>query len=430
MPRNGSGQYSAPTNSWNPAINGVPATAADWQAVLNDIVSAMTQSVSRDGQTAMTGNLPMAGNKVTGLGNATASGDALTFAQLFSQGQQQDVPAAATTDIGAQLSTLINVTGGATITSFGTNYNGPRFLRFAGVCTLTNSATLVLPGGANITTAEGYSCIAVPLGNPATGWRVAGTGDVSMTGDQTIGGVKTFSSQIVASGGVQGNVTGNAGTVTNGVYTTGDQTIAGVKTFSSAPVVPDDSFTFAKLQNIPTRAILGRATAGAGDVEALSVATATAMLEPASETVSGRVELADATEAAAGTDGTRALSPLRLRDALNATGSAPIYACRAWVNFNGTGTVAIRASGNVSSITDNGTGDYTVNFTTEMPDANYAVMPSQTAAAADASMYSFKVRQSSDVLTTSVRLLSYADAGGTSNTIIFDPTQAYVAIFR
>jgi hypothetical protein len=49
------------------------------------------------------------------------------------------------------------------------------------------------------------------------------------------------------------------------------------------------------------------------------------------------------------------------------------YKCRAWVNFNGTGTVAIRASGNVSSITDNGTGDYTVNFTTAMPDADYAV---------------------------------------------------------
>jgi hypothetical protein len=48
------------------------------------------------------------------------------------------------------------------------------------------------------------------------------------------------------------------------------------------------------------------------------------------------------------------------------------YFCRAWVNFNGTGTVAIRASGNVSSITDNGTGDYTVNFTTAMPDANYS----------------------------------------------------------
>ena len=58
--------------------------------------------------------------------------------------------------------------------------------------------------------------------------------------------------------------------------------------------------------------------------------------------------------------------------ALNATGSAPLYACRAWVNFNGTGTVAIRASGNVSSITDNGNGDYTVNFATAMPGADYA----------------------------------------------------------
>jgi len=48
------------------------------------------------------------------------------------------------------------------------------------------------------------------------------------------------------------------------------------------------------------------------------------------------------------------------------------YKCRAWVNFNGTGTVAIRAAGNVSSITDNGTGDYTVNFTTAMADVNYS----------------------------------------------------------
>jgi hypothetical protein len=47
--------------------------------------------------------------------------------------------------------------------------------------------------------------------------------------------------------------------------------------------------------------------------------------------------------------------------------------CRAWVNFNGTGTVAIRASFNVSSITDNGTGDYTVNLTNAMPDANYSL---------------------------------------------------------
>lgn len=51
---------------------------------------------------------------------------------------------------------------------------------------------------------------------------------------------------------------------------------------------------------------------------------------------------------------------------------ATAFGCRAWVSFNGTGTVAIRGSGNVSSITDNAVGDYTVNFATAMPDINYS----------------------------------------------------------
>jgi hypothetical protein len=63
---------------------------------------------------------------------------------------------------------------------------------------------------------------------------------------------------------------------------------------------------------------------------------------------------------------------------------ATAYGCRAWVNFNGTGTVAIRASGNVSSITDNGTGDYTVNFTVAMVDANYAAVSTSGDSAASA----------------------------------------------
>lgn len=82
---------------------------------------------------------------------------------------------------------------------------------------------------------------------------------------------------------------------------------------------------------------------------------------------------ASSAENAAGTVEGKAVDPLGIREAFNASGSAPVYACRAWVNFNGTGTVAIRASGNVSSITDNGTGNYTVNFIAPMPDANYSV---------------------------------------------------------
>ena len=64
---------------------------------------------------------------------------------------------------------------------------------------------------------------------------------------------------------------------------------------------------------------------------------------------------------------------------------ATAYGCRAWVNFNGTGTVAIRGSANVTSITDAGVGLYDVNFTTAMPDANYAI--AATAYSANSSLY-------------------------------------------
>lgn len=106
---------------------------------------------------------------------------------------------------------------------------------------------------------------------------------------------------------------------------------------------------------------------------AASNAVAAVAVPSASETVAGKVELATAAEASLGLDTVRSITPSTMKAGLNAGGSAPIYACRAWVNFNGTGTVSIRSSGNVSSITDNANGDYTVNFTTAMPDSNYAV---------------------------------------------------------
>jgi autotransporter translocation and assembly factor TamB len=64
-----------------------------------------------------------------------------------------------------------------------------------------------------------------------------------------------------------------------------------------------------------------------------------------------------------------------LSDGTNSTSATNCIqgSAKAWVNFDGTGTPAIRASYNVSSITDNGTGDYTVNFITALPDANYSI---------------------------------------------------------
>lgn len=67
------------------------------------------------------------------------------------------------------------------------------------------------------------------------------------------------------------------------------------------------------------------------------------------------------------------MSTLRV-NAIQNTSGVEVYTAKAWVNFNGTGTVAIRASGNVSSITDSGVGEYGVNFTNALPDGNYAAM--------------------------------------------------------
>ena len=103
-----------------------------------------------------------------------------------------------------------------------------------------------------------------------------------------------------------------------------------------------------------------------------------------------------------------------------------VYGVRAWVNFNGTGTVAIRDSGNVSSITDDGTVNYSVNFTTAMPDANYAVLG--TAGHTSASnLIALTVNRVSGSLpaTGSVHVYtSYA------NTYAFDSINTSVAIVR
>lgn len=105
--------------------------------------------------------------------------------------------------------------------------------------------------------------------------------------------------------------------------------------------------------------------------------------------------------------------------ALGNVGTAPVYAARAWVNFNGTGTVAIRGSGNVSSITDNGTGDYTVNFTTAMSDVNFAVTVATNNQVAATSSY---------VSTSAVgtQRVTYVNTAGVAS----DPSFMYVSIFR
>ena len=116
------------------------------------------------------------------------------------------------------------------------------------------------------------------------------------------------------------------------------------------------------------------------------------------------------------------------------TGTAPIYGCRAWVNFNGTGTIGtnqtIRASGNVTSVLKNGTGDYTITFTTAMPDANYCVVAMGKAGGTTyGNSWSTNV-QTDDPTASTVRVSnSYQDDN--SNTVAYiDSSHMYLAIFR
>ena len=97
---------------------------------------------------------------------------------------------------------------------------------------------------------------------------------------------------------------------------------------------------------------------------------------------------------------------------------ATAYGCRAWVNFNGTGTVAIRASGNVTSITDGGTGTYTVNFTTALPDADYALVGNCQGNSSTL-----------NIISQAAGSAGFSTRYATGNTLS-DPTFVDVAVFR
>ena len=118
------------------------------------------------------------------------------------------------------------------------------------------------------------------------------------------------------------------------------------------------------------------------------------------------------------------ITPAKLNGAQS--GSAPAFAARAWVNFNGTGTPGVLAGGNVSSITDNGVGDYTVNMTTAMADANYTVA---AMASGSAGAYYLDCRGDTSTLTSSAFRLNVhlQNSGNPTKT---DPSNVYAVVMR
>lgn len=169
---------------------------------------------------------------------------------------------------------------------------------------------------------------------------------------------------------------------------------------------------------VPTAAVGTNTTQAAST--AFVVAEIPNRVPQASETVAGKIEIATSAEAAAGTDTARAITPSGLRGGLNASGSAPIYACRAWVNCVGVGGT-INGSGNISSVAHDAQGVWTVNFATALPDANYAIVGSTRY---DATFLIFGQYQTIKS-TTQAKIIVRNSSGVATN-----PDQMSIAVFR
>lgn len=197
------------------------------------------------------------------------------------------------------------------------------------------------------------------------------------------------------------------------VALTGDQTIAGVKTFSSSPIVPTPT-TGTQAAN-KDYADSKQANLGFTPVQqgtGIGQFSNAVKIGWSGTRTKITIDATDMGNIVMDNDIGVANSSL-VKTALNASGNAPIYACRAWVNFNGTGTIAIRASENVSSIADNGTGDYTVNFATAMTDKFFSTSLSCAEDYTNNTTgYTTGDRARFDVTTSSVRVWSYTPSSG------------------
>jgi hypothetical protein len=257
MPDDGGGVYNLPTNFL--AVTGETITAAQHNDPFVDVASGLNARLNLNGSKAMTGALPMGGNRITGLARGLVGTDAPTLEQVGG-GQLTDVASATTTDIGAAASGNVNITGTTTITGFGTVAAGTyRRVRFAGALTITHNATsLITTTGEDIETAAGDLALMISLGSG--NWRMlaflrgAGAGGITLgtiTGASgtavdftglpagikrlkvSFSGVSTNGSagllvQIGTSGGIQ--TTGYAGGVSSSFSTsaTGNTSTAGI----------------------------------------------------------------------------------------------------------------------------------------------------------------------------------------------------------
>lgn len=154
MARNGSGTYTSPTGTWNPAVTGTVIDATDWNTLRADYEAALTASLAKDGQTPATARIPFASGVQTDSITEVTAANGITIAKV-NAARGTDVASAATINLTTATGQIVDVTGVVTITAVTLADGSERLVRFTGALTLTHGASLVLPGTANITTAAG-----------------------------------------------------------------------------------------------------------------------------------------------------------------------------------------------------------------------------------------------------------------------------------
>lgn len=172
MPRNGSGVYSLPAG--NPVVTGTTISSTVQNNTTSDIATALTQSIATDGQSLITANIPMAGFTFTGLDDAAGAGQPLVYGQnmgsldgltltdplvmsgaAINEAQGADIASASTINLTTATGNYVHITGTTAITAITLAQGEERTTVNDGILVWTNGASLILPGGANITSAAG-----------------------------------------------------------------------------------------------------------------------------------------------------------------------------------------------------------------------------------------------------------------------------------
>jgi len=410
MSYNGSGTFQINT-AGQPVVAGTVISSTAFNSLTSDLATGLSTAITKDGQTTPTANIPLGNNKIINLGNGTAATDAAAFGQL--QAGTEKLITVSGTD-------TITGTMNPTLTAYATG----NMFSFVAANTNTGAVTININSlGAKAITKIGSTALAagdivagavILIEYDGTQFQyvnLAASGNVVGPASSTANAIPTFS-------GTTGKLLQNNTSVkivSNNI--TMDGSTSGTLTIAAAAVAGTNTVTLPAA----TDTLVGKAT-----TDTLTNKTLTSPIINGSSAPTNGVYLPTTNTLGFATNSTQVAT-------INATGVlafnsgygsvAAAYGCRAWVNFNGTGTVAIRASGNVTSITDNGTGNYTVNFTTAMPDANYCLAGSASRAPLAAPRI---VAGATSVPATGSVQIQSGDDGGTPNDCEF----VNIAIFR